>query len=207
MQTAEWNLWANLFMLAQFLMVLIVGLRVMLTRHPPGSSFAWLLITAALPVAGFLLYLFIGERPLARFRLLRVKRLLEHYYPWAKDRLLPYGPLPLPLNEYEPLLRLSTNLARLPLTVGNRVTLLPTSQEAFERILEDIRKAERQIELAYYIWESGAIVNDIGADSLRRLRVRLFSSQSPKGSARAREREDLAGASDPLRKLPDVRPH
>ena len=59
MQTAEWNLWANLFMLAQFLMVLIVGLRVMLTRHPPGSSFAWLLITAALPVAGFLLYLFI----------------------------------------------------------------------------------------------------------------------------------------------------
>ena len=91
MQTAEWNLWANLFMLAQFLMVLIVGLRVMLTRHPPGSSFAWLLITAALPVAGFLLYLFIGERPLARFRLLRVKRLLEHYYPWAKDRLLPTG--------------------------------------------------------------------------------------------------------------------
>lgn len=149
MQTTEWNFWANLFMLAQFMMILLVGMRVMLTRHPPGSSFAWLLITAALPVAGFLLYLFIGERPLARFRLLRVKRLLEHYYPWAKDRLLPYGPMPLPLNEYEPLLRLSTNLARLPLTVGNRLTLLPTSLEAFERILEDIRKAERQIELAY----------------------------------------------------------
>lgn len=171
MQTTEWNFWANLFMLAQFMMILLVGMRVMLTRHPPGSSFAWLLITAALPVAGFLLYLFIGERPLARFRLLRVKRLLEHYYPWAKDRLLPYGPMPLPLNEYEPLLRLSTNLARLPLTVGNRVTLLPTSLEAFERILEDIRKAERQIELAYYIWESGAIVDDIEealADAARR---------------------------------------
>ena len=61
MQTTEWNFWANLFMLAQFMMILLVGMRVMLTRHPPGSSFAWLLITAALPVAGILLYLFISR--------------------------------------------------------------------------------------------------------------------------------------------------
>lgn len=160
-ETVAWDFWAYVFFVAQFFMVLAVGMRVMLTRHPPGSSFAWLLITAALPLAGFLLYLFIGERPLARFRLRRLKHLLERYYPWAKNRLLPYGPLPIPLCEYPSLLRLSTNLARLPLTVGNRVTLLTTSDEAFERILEDIRNAKHQIELAYYIWESGAVVSEI----------------------------------------------
>lgn len=157
----SWHLWPYFLIAVQGFMILTVAARVMLTRHPPGSSFAWLLITTSIPLLGFLLYIFIGERPMARFRLRRFKRLLERYYPWTKNRLLPDGPLPIPLFEYPSLLRLSTNLARLPLTVGNKITLLPTSDGAFVRILEDIRHAKTQIELAYYIWESGAVVTEI----------------------------------------------
>ena len=41
----------------QITLTLGVTLRVILTRHPPGSSFAWILLTIALPFVGFFLAL------------------------------------------------------------------------------------------------------------------------------------------------------
>ena len=55
--------WGALAALLQFGIVLSVIIRVVLTRHPPGSSFAWILLTTLLPYVGFLLYLAFGERP------------------------------------------------------------------------------------------------------------------------------------------------
>lgn len=43
--------------LLQLALTVGVILRVMLTRHPPGSSFAWILLTTILPYFGFILYL------------------------------------------------------------------------------------------------------------------------------------------------------
>lgn len=52
-----------LLMAVQFFIVVSVVIRVILTRHPPGSSFAWILLTVVLPYVGFFLYLMLGERP------------------------------------------------------------------------------------------------------------------------------------------------
>lgn len=49
--------------LLQFLLTAGVILRVILTRHPPGSSFAWILLVTILPYIGFILYVWLGERP------------------------------------------------------------------------------------------------------------------------------------------------
>jgi len=56
----------TLLVTAHVAVVAWVGARVILTRHPPGSSFAWLLLVAVLPVIGFVGYLLIGERPIGR---------------------------------------------------------------------------------------------------------------------------------------------
>ena len=48
---------STLAALVQFGIIISVILRVMLTRHPPGSAFAWILITTLLPYFGFILYL------------------------------------------------------------------------------------------------------------------------------------------------------
>ena len=41
-----------LLMAVQFFIVVSVVIRVILTRHPPGSSFAWILLTVVLPYVG-----------------------------------------------------------------------------------------------------------------------------------------------------------
>ena len=52
----------------QLLIVGVVGARVILTRHPPASSFAWLLLVAVFPIVGLAAYVLIGERPIGRRR-------------------------------------------------------------------------------------------------------------------------------------------
>ena len=71
--TESLTLWGSLAALVQFAIVASVIIRVILTRHPPGSAFAWILLTTILPYAGFLLYLAFGERPLGRLRARRLR--------------------------------------------------------------------------------------------------------------------------------------
>ena len=68
-----------LLMAVQFFIVVSVVIRVILTRHPPGSSFAWILLTVVLPYVGFFLYLMLGERPIGRLRA-RLLRHATHYW-------------------------------------------------------------------------------------------------------------------------------
>ena len=68
-----------LLMAVQFFIVVSVVIRVILTRHPPGSSFSWSLLTVVLPYVGFFLYLMLGERPIGRLRA-RLLRHATHYW-------------------------------------------------------------------------------------------------------------------------------
>ena len=65
--------------LLQFVLTASVILRVILTRHPPGSSIAWILLVTILPYIGFILYVWLGERPIGRWRALRPRHLLKHW--------------------------------------------------------------------------------------------------------------------------------
>ena len=60
--------------LLQLTLTIGVILRVMLTRHPPGSSFAWILLTTIVPYFGFILYLLFGERTLGRWHARKLRR-------------------------------------------------------------------------------------------------------------------------------------
>ena len=55
------TLWGAVAVVIQAGLTLGVVLRVILTRHPPASSLAWIVLTLALPYVGFILYLLIGE--------------------------------------------------------------------------------------------------------------------------------------------------
>ncbi len=163
--------WAFFVALLQVLIILGVTLRVILTRHPPGASLAWILITTVLPFVGFALYLVLGERPIGRFRAWRFRR-------WKKTQprnVTARGEDPLlehPLSErLRPLFRLASACGDEPVTGGNALLLLPSPQSSFEAIIEAIDAAHARIDLAFYIWAEGGETQKV-ADALHQARRR-----------------------------------
>ena len=119
----SFTVWSVLAALLQLLIVLSVIVRVMLTRHPPGSAFAWILLTTILPYFGFLLYLAFGERPIGRLRAKRLKAAIERWGQLSQHKLTPLGPLPRHLARHRTLLRLAAKLAGMPLATGSSALL------------------------------------------------------------------------------------
>ena len=118
--------WAAL--LLQFSLAVGVILRVMLTRHPPGSAFAWIILTIILPYVGFALYILIGERPVGRWRAYRLKKMLARWE--SITNLQSEHSVELPASQrHKGLVRLAQRLGDIAMTSGSTLELLltPTS--------------------------------------------------------------------------------
>lgn len=134
-------------------LALSVILRVIMTRHPPGSAFAWILLTVALPYVGFILYVMIGERPIGRWRAYKLKHLLASWERiHAKERKA--QPITKP-QRHRGLVELAQKLGDLPMTTGSKLELIGDSIQALERMLADIRSARRSVSMEFYIWSTG----------------------------------------------------
>ena len=155
------SFWGLVAFFVQAFIVLAVTLRVMLTRHPPGASFAWILVTTILPYAGFFLYLMFGERPIGRLRAARQKKAIARWARIANHKLTPLGPLPRFLVRHRSFIHLATRLGGMPLTTGSLPRLLGTSQDVIESLLRDICRAEHSIAMTFYIWENGGEIDRI----------------------------------------------
>lgn len=172
------TLWSLIALLVQFGIITGVTLRVMLTRHPPGSAFAWIIITAVIPYVGFLLYLMFGERPLGRHREQLYRDLHLETATRPMPPRIPVGPLPLVLHEHRSLLALATAVSGFPVTFGSSLKLLSDTDSIFETITADITRAERSIDMEFYIWHDQgkvAVVTEALLAALRRgCRVRIL---------------------------------
>lgn len=158
--------WAALFgamaVALQFILAAAVILRVVLTRHPPGSSLAWILLTLILPYVGFFLYLTFGEKPLGRWRAFRLKKVLEQ---WAglsnmRPKLGPALPAEAPGKA---LITLAENLGDLAMSTRSKLTLMSDTDEILKQIATDIRAAQKSISMEFYIWEEGGLTDNICA--------------------------------------------
>ena len=146
---------STLAALVQFGIIISVILRVMLTRHPPGSAFAWILITTLLPYFGFILYLLFGERPIGQLRATRFRKHLAHLKELSRQKLTPTGPLPRHLARHRTLIHLATRMGNLPVTSGTEIRLLSSSDDTFAAIISDIEAACSSIDMEFYIWHPG----------------------------------------------------
>ena len=149
----------------QFVLIAGVTLRVILTRHPPGSSFAWILLTVVVPFFGFLLYLMMGERPIGR---LRARRMREALARWpalpAADAGAPFpaiAPAETLAAADQPIARLATRLGGLPLNGGSRLELASNTTAILQRIAADLAAAQSRVEMAFYIWHAGGLADEV----------------------------------------------
>lgn len=142
-------------LLAHVALQLLLMVRVLLRPHrSPASRAAWLVALAALPVAGILGYLLLGEVKLGRRRLERLQRVLEGL---RQSGAAPGGqaavPAPEPAASRDAaLFRLSRSIGGFAPVGGNRGELLADSRASIDRLVEDIDRAREHVHLCFYIW-------------------------------------------------------
>lgn len=145
--------------LLQLLLVFAVIIRVTLTRHPPGSSFAWILITLSLPYVGFFLYLLFGEQSLGRWHSRKLRKASRRYRQNFRKHIQPT--LRSAPKEYIGIYRLAARLGKYPLTTHSSLHLLGDSTHTIDRILRDIRLAKHSLFFEFYIWDIGGRADEI----------------------------------------------
>ncbi|NJD32442.1 MAG: cardiolipin synthase [Gammaproteobacteria bacterium] len=164
MQISSSHVEAIALMLLHVLVIAGVGVRVILTRHAPGSSFAWLLLTAVLPGVGALLYLLIGERPIGRRRTEFARGFFARL-PAAVDTLSveeradPASLAP----PWDGLARLATESTGMPLMARSRFSLLDGAEPILRAIIADVDSAQSSVEMEFYIWNAGGTADEVAA--------------------------------------------
>ncbi|HEU4964941.1 MAG TPA: cardiolipin synthase [Bacilli bacterium] len=151
------------------LAVVLVGLVIFLENRNPEKTVAWLVVLAALPIVGFLIYLLLGRNARKRKlfhrkhaysdRLLRI--VAKQQRKLTEDEVLHrYG-----VDQKKRLVRLLLNNAAAPLRSNNRAKVLTNGEQKFASFFEAVEQAKHHIHLEYYIFKD----DEIGGDTKRLL--------------------------------------
>lgn len=127
-----------------------------------SATWAWLLVLLALPVLGFLLYLFAG-RKLSHRRIFDLKA----QEPLGIDQIVANQKLKDDDNELLPanqvtnsareLVRLFLETDNAVLTKRNAVRIYTDGEKLFESIFEDVRRAKHHINIEFFTWYNDRI--------------------------------------------------
>lgn len=133
----------------------------------PSKSLAYILVLIFLPVAGLLIYYFVGRKPVFKKQLFEKKRLIDRqkmqqYYAQLRTQmeqrlqLLKHdiGDMAFPF-------RYLYNQNQSLISNGNSVTLLNNGEEKFPALFTALENARSHIHIEYYIFTSDDVGNRI----------------------------------------------
>ena len=126
----------------------------------PESKVTWLLV-AFIPVFGPLLYLMFGERRLSRSELKQLKNMDQMKFREDNSYELRLELKNTDKSAYGIIKSLLSMDHNADVYDGTESQFFPLGEEMFQKMLEDLRKAEKFIFLEYYIVEEGLMWNSI----------------------------------------------
>lgn len=165
--------WGLATFLAHFAIQVILSVRVIMNRQAVGTTLAWIILIFAIPIAGPIFYLLMGELRLGRNRVRRISRLS----PAIAKRLNALDPLGQRIRwaehgeECRQLSLAGRNALQAAALPGNDLELIAEWESIFDRIVLDIDSAQVNCDLQFYIWNPGGRSDDIIA-ALERARER-----------------------------------
>ena len=163
-----------------FAYLVLLGGWIVLQKRAPVATLGWLLGLAALPYAGFLVYLVLGPQRIKRHRLRRAR---------AHVALPPSGAAAAG-GEPAELMVLAQATTGLPLTTARDVRLLVDGATTYDAILDAVRRARHHVHLEYYIFVadySGTALRDALVERARAgIAVRLLLDAVGSGAAPGR---------------------
>ena len=133
---------------------LAVIARVILRPHrEPASRIAWLVMIIALPIAGMIAYLLLGETNIGRRRTRRMKKVLDAMPDIANAPGSSAPDLQARIPErYAHLFRVGRSINGFAPVGGNRGRLLSDSNASIASLVADIDAAKDHVHVIFYIW-------------------------------------------------------
>jgi cardiolipin synthase len=140
-------------------------------NREPTSTMTWIAVIILLPVIGLIIYLLIGRnwRKISKKRRI-VKQELTKYLVNSISAIVRREKENidhlLSKEEYKDkskLLNLLKNNSNSVLTSSNKIEVLQSGEEKFQKLIEDIEQAEKFIHLEYYIWKNDKMVRKINS--------------------------------------------
>ena len=160
---------ASLSIILEFLLQFLFIIRVLMRPHrEPASRIAWLVVIAALPILGIVIYIFLGETNLGRKRIKRRKEIEDRLPVFEDFSELVIADIP---ERYRHLFQTGKTVNGFDPIEGNRGKLMEDSNATITSMVADMDMAEDHIHLEFYIW----LLDNNGlkvVDALKRAAVR-----------------------------------
>ena len=128
--------------------------RILLRPHrQPESRVAWLVVVLALPYAGALAYLLLGETNIGRKRVAHIRKVLEDLpRPEETPGWIGIGDARSELGQWAPHFSVGESINGYQPVGGNRAELMKDSDAAIDEMVADIDAATDHVHLMFYIW-------------------------------------------------------
>ncbi len=158
-------------LLVDFLIRGGLSVRVIMRRRPVGVTFAWLILLAALPVAGAVVYLTLGELRLGHRRALWSAQIHPAYQRYLRAIAARSEARPdWPAHDSWTLSRIIDKVFEIPTLDGNTLEILSDSGSIFQHLVADIDAARSTCHLVFYIWSEGGEADAVAEALIRAAR-------------------------------------
>ncbi len=156
------DLLAMLMFVSYLVLMVIIVVRVVMTRRAIGVSLSWLILIFTIPFLGISLYLLFGEIRLGRKRVERARAMYEPYARWISQLVAQFAQQPIaPSDTSRPMAELVTARLGSPMLGGNQVELLTEPNAILFALAQDIREASVSCYLEFYIWQAGGWADEV----------------------------------------------
>lgn len=167
------GIWSMIFTAIIVLNTIGAIITVFKEKRDVAATWAWLLTLNLLPVAGFIIYLFIGKKmskeniyDMSTQKSLGMSQLAKVQIEMLEDEDLAQGLVETDYAQKTAILFLESDESIL--TKGNKVEIFKTGADLFDSLVQDIYKAENHVHMLYYTFRS----DDLGKRILAALENR-----------------------------------
>ena len=160
----EFLLSSSLLMAIQVAVFVAIAVRVIMRRSVRGVALSWLLLVAALPLAGALAYLLIGERRIGRKRSHGLQALQTDFKAIAKATIpadftsVNWQDLPPAAQAMD---RVGRSLVGFATVRGNRFELFSDTQAILAAIARDVDGAKTSVMMEFFVWNEGGAADEV----------------------------------------------
>ncbi|OBX12208.1 cardiolipin synthetase [Gallibacterium genomosp. 3] len=136
-----------------------ITLRLLTKQQAISVTLSWLMIVYVVPVIGIIAYFIFGEIKLGSRRAKLFHQLRPKYIAWF-EQYQQYKNI-IESSEtlrYKPLFDLCQQRQKIPCILGNDLHIFNTPETIIQSIIQDIEKAKFSINMTFYIWQSGGLI-------------------------------------------------